>query len=48
MDTPEGRAALAARGIESSFADGATVARIIEEDGRRWEPVIRKADIRVE
>ncbi|TDH62965.1 tripartite tricarboxylate transporter substrate binding protein [Dankookia rubra] len=48
VDTPEGRAALAARGIESSFADGATVARIIEEDGRRWEPVIRKADIRVE
>jgi tripartite-type tricarboxylate transporter receptor subunit TctC len=48
VDTPEGRAALAARGIESSFADGATVARIIEEDGKRWEPVIRKADIRVE
>jgi tripartite-type tricarboxylate transporter receptor subunit TctC len=48
VDTPEGRAALAARGIEASFADGAALARIIEEDGKRWEPVIRKADIRVE
>ncbi|MDO9709281.1 Bug family tripartite tricarboxylate transporter substrate binding protein [Paracraurococcus lichenis] len=48
VDTPEGRAALAARGIEASFADGAAVSRIIEEDSRRWEPVIRKADIRVE
>ncbi|WP_165943277.1 Bug family tripartite tricarboxylate transporter substrate binding protein [Roseicella aquatilis] len=48
VDTPEGRAALAARGIEASFADGATVTRIIAEDSARWEPVIRKADIRVE
>lgn len=48
VDTPEGRAALAARGIEASFADGATVTRIIEEDSRRWEPVIRRANIRVE
>ena len=48
VDTPEGRAALAARGIEASFADGATVTRIIAEDSRRWEPVIRQANIRVE
>jgi tripartite-type tricarboxylate transporter receptor subunit TctC len=48
VDTPEGRQALAARGIESSFGDAATLARIIEEDSARWEPVIRKADIRVE
>jgi len=48
VDTPEGRAALAARGIESSFADGQGLARIIEADSRRWEPVIRRADIRVE
>jgi tripartite-type tricarboxylate transporter receptor subunit TctC len=46
--TPEGRAALAARGIEASYADGAAVARIIAEDSARWEPVIRKAGIRVE
>jgi tripartite-type tricarboxylate transporter receptor subunit TctC len=48
VDTPEGKAAMAARGIESAWADGLTLARIIEEDGARWEPVIRKADIRVE
>jgi tripartite-type tricarboxylate transporter receptor subunit TctC len=48
VDTPEGKAALAARGIESAWADGAAVARIIEEDSARWEPVIRRADIRVE
>jgi tripartite-type tricarboxylate transporter receptor subunit TctC len=48
IDTPEGKAALAARGIESAWADGPTVTRIIEEDSARWEPVIRKADIRVE
>jgi tripartite-type tricarboxylate transporter receptor subunit TctC len=48
VDTPEGKAALAARGIESAWADGPTVTRIIEEDSARWEPVIRKADIRVE
>jgi tripartite-type tricarboxylate transporter receptor subunit TctC len=46
--TPEGRAALAARGIEASYADGAAVARIIAEDSARWEPVIRKAGIKVE
>jgi tripartite-type tricarboxylate transporter receptor subunit TctC len=46
--TPEGRAALEARGIESSFADGPALARIIAEDTARWEPVIRRADIRVE
>ena len=34
--------------IEAAWADGPTLARIIEEDGARWEPVIRKADIRVE
>ncbi|MFC7476783.1 Bug family tripartite tricarboxylate transporter substrate binding protein [Dankookia sp. GCM10030260] len=48
VDTPEGRAALAARGIEASFADGAAVTRIIAEDSARWEPVIRRANIRVE
>lgn len=48
VDTPEGRAALAARGIESSFEDGQALARIIEADSRRWEPVIRQADIKVE
>jgi tripartite-type tricarboxylate transporter receptor subunit TctC len=48
VDTPEGRQALAARGIESAYTDGPTLARIIEEDGARWEPVIRRADIRVE
>ena len=48
VDTPEGRAALAARGIEASFADGATVTRMIAEDSARWEPVIRKAGIKVE
>ena len=48
VDTPEGRQAMAARGIESAFADGPALARIIEEDSARWEPVIRKADIRVE
>jgi tripartite-type tricarboxylate transporter receptor subunit TctC len=48
VDTPEGRAAMAARGIESAWADGPALARIIEEDGARWEPVIRRADIRVE
>ncbi len=48
VDTPEGRAALAARGIEASFADGATVTRIIAADSARWEPVIRKANIHVE
>ncbi|NOG69336.1 tripartite tricarboxylate transporter substrate binding protein [Roseicella sp. DB1501] len=48
VDTPEGRAALAARGIESSFGDGRALATVIEADSRRWEPVIRKANIRVE
>ncbi|MCO6416867.1 tripartite tricarboxylate transporter substrate binding protein [Siccirubricoccus sp. KC 17139] len=48
VDTPEGKAALAARGIEAAWADGATVTRIIQEDEARWEPVIRKADIKVE
>jgi tripartite-type tricarboxylate transporter receptor subunit TctC len=48
VDTPEGRAALAARGIESSFGDGRALAAVIEADSRRWEPVIRKANIRVE
>lgn len=48
VDTTEGRAALAARGIEASFADGATVTRMIAEDSARWEPVIRKAGIKVE
>ena len=48
VDTPEGRQALAARGIESSFADGAALAAIIEADIARWEPVIRKAGIKVE
>ena len=48
VDTPEGRQAMAARGIEAAYTDGATLARIIEEDGARWEPVIRRADIRVE
>lgn len=48
VDSPEGRAALAARGIESSFADGDELARIIEDDSRRWEPVIRKTGILVE
>jgi tripartite-type tricarboxylate transporter receptor subunit TctC len=48
VDTEEGRRLMAARGIESAYADGATLARIIEEDSARWEPVIRRADIRVE
>ena len=48
VDTPDGRQAMAARGIEAAYADGPALARIIEEDGARWEPVIRKADIRVE
>ncbi|WP_149541155.1 Bug family tripartite tricarboxylate transporter substrate binding protein [Siccirubricoccus phaeus] len=48
VDTPEGKAALAARGIEAAWADGPTVSRIILEDEARWEPVIRKADIKVE
>ncbi|MEN0076895.1 MAG: tripartite tricarboxylate transporter substrate-binding protein [Paracraurococcus sp.] len=48
VDTPEARAALAARGIESSFGDGRALAAVIEADSRRWEPVIRKANIRVE
>ena len=45
---PDLLAALAARGIEASFADGATVTRIIAADSARWEPVIRKANIHVE
>jgi tripartite-type tricarboxylate transporter receptor subunit TctC len=48
VDPPEGRALLASRGIESSFAPGSALAAIIEADSRRWEPVIRKANIRVE
>jgi tripartite-type tricarboxylate transporter receptor subunit TctC len=48
VDTEEGRRLMAARGIESAYADGATLARIIEEDSARWEPVIRRANIRVE
>lgn len=48
IDTPEGRQALAARGIESDFGDAATLARTIEEDTRRWEPVLRAANIQVE
>lgn len=48
VDTPEARAAMAARGIEAAYADGPALARIIEEDGVRWEPVIRRANIRVE
>jgi tripartite-type tricarboxylate transporter receptor subunit TctC len=48
VDTEEGRRLMASRGIESAYADGATLARIIEEDSARWEPVIRKADIRIE
>lgn len=46
--TPEGKAALEARGIEAAYADAATVARIIREDERRWEPVVRAANIQVE
>jgi tripartite-type tricarboxylate transporter receptor subunit TctC len=46
--TPEGKAALEARGIEAAFAEGATLARIIREDERRWEPVVRAANIQVE
>lgn len=48
IDTPEGRAALAQRGIEADFGDAATLARTIEEDTRRWEPVLRAANIQVE
>ena len=48
IDSTEGRAALAQRGIEADFGDAATLARVIEEDTRRWEPVLRAANIQVE
>ena len=48
IDSAEGRAALAQRGIEADFGDAATLARTIEEDTRRWEPVLRAANIQVE
>jgi len=48
IDSPEGRAALAQRGIEADFGDAATLARTIDEDTRRWEPVLRAANIQVE
>ena len=48
VDTPEVREAMAARGIEAAYADGPALTRITAEDGARWEPVIRRADIRVE
>ncbi|MBR0656087.1 Bug family tripartite tricarboxylate transporter substrate binding protein [Plastoroseomonas arctica] len=48
IDTAEGRTALAQRGIEADFGDAATLARVIEEDTRRWEPVLRAANIQVE
>ena len=48
IDSTEGRAALAQRGIEADFGDAPTLARVIEEDTRRWEPVLRAANIQVE
>ncbi|HEY4251030.1 MAG TPA: tripartite tricarboxylate transporter substrate binding protein [Roseomonas sp.] len=48
IDTPEGRQALAARGIESDYGDATILARTIEEDTRRWEPVLRAANIQIE
>jgi tripartite-type tricarboxylate transporter receptor subunit TctC len=48
IDSADGRAALAQRGIEADFGDAATLARTIEEDTRRWEPVLRAANIQVE
>ena len=46
--SPAGRAALESRGIESSFATGAELAGIIRADERRWEPVVRAANIQLE
>ncbi len=48
VDNPEGRAALAARGFEAAYADGAALARIMREDAARWEPVVRAANISLE
>jgi len=48
VDTPEGRAVLERSGIESSFAPGPELARLIASETRAWEPVLRRANIQVE
>ena len=48
VDTPDGRAALASRGFEAAYADGATLARTMRQDAVRWEPVVRAANISLE
>lgn len=48
VDTEEGRAALASRGFQAAYADGPALARVVEADMARWEPVLRAANIQVE